>query len=467
MRLRSVILSVAALCLLSVLFPQSAAVAFPGQRLWLTAYTGTGGSYNSPKALAVSPDGSKVFVTGSGAPGPACTPQPCGLTEAYDASSGAPLWLVSGLRTGLIVGAAIAVSPDGSTVFVTGTGLGAGSDDYLTFAYNASNGEQIWSHRYNGPSNVSDAAVAIRVSPDGATVYVTGSSPFSLPQGTATVAYDAATGHQLWVNRYEGPHGAGFAADAMGIAPDGSMVYITGGGQGLNTARYDLVTLAMDAASGRKVWVRRYDDPANLDDGGDGLAVSPDGSTVVVTGYSTITLFETCFLTVAYDATTGVRKWLSRYHDQSEDEGDAVAISPTGTLVFVTGQGELTPLGNDDVTVAYDAATGAPVWTRRYSVDDYGLPWAIGVRPDGSEVFVTGWVGGTESGTTNIGTVAYDAATGQSLWTKRFEGPAGSASGDDIGALGTNPDGSKVFVTGTLVARGVPASWVTLAYSTT
>ena len=44
--------------------------------------------------------------------------------------------------------------------------------------------------------------------------------------------------------------------------------------------------MAYDAATGAKVWVSRYDGPAHGDDFATALGVSPDGSTVFVTGYS-------------------------------------------------------------------------------------------------------------------------------------------------------------------------------------
>src|SRR5581483_9849183 len=63
--------------------------------------------------------------------------------------------------------------------------------------------DQLWASRYNGPGNNGDYAEALGVSPDGSEVFVAGSSTprGSGPQAT-TVAYDAATGAELWVQRY-------------------------------------------------------------------------------------------------------------------------------------------------------------------------------------------------------------------------------------------------------------------------
>jgi hypothetical protein len=62
-------------------------------------------------------------------------------------------------------------------VYVTGGSTGATShQDYLTIAYNAATGARLWVERYNGPPNGDDAARSLAVSPSAGPVYVTGYS---------------------------------------------------------------------------------------------------------------------------------------------------------------------------------------------------------------------------------------------------------------------------------------------------
>jgi hypothetical protein len=67
-------------------------------------------------------------------------------------------------------------------------------------------GGQLWASLYDGPAGTGGYAFAVAVSPDGATVFVTGNS-FGGASGTDydTVAYDAATGARRWASRYSGP----------------------------------------------------------------------------------------------------------------------------------------------------------------------------------------------------------------------------------------------------------------------
>src|SRR3989442_193992 len=116
------------------------------------------------------------------------------------------------------VARALGGSPDGATVFVTGYRWGSNScDEYATVAYDASTGTQLWVMRYNGPGNRMDVARALGVSPDGATVFVTGYGWGSASGNDyATVAYGASTGAQLWVSRYNGPANSYDFARALG-----------------------------------------------------------------------------------------------------------------------------------------------------------------------------------------------------------------------------------------------------------
>ena len=461
------------------LAPESVATPAAGE-LWVARYNGPQSEFDIATAIAVSPDGARVYVTGASgqshlaASGASDTGHDY-ATVAYDAS-GTQLWVrrYNGPGNGTDVAYAMAVSPDGARVYVTGKSVGSGTDyDYVTIAYDAS-GTRLWVRRYNGPRNGYDGASAIAVSPDGARVYVTGHS-MGLGEGYAytgyayaTVAYDA-NGTRLWVRRYNGPWRYGQpgtsadVADAIAVSPNGARVYVTGGSAGSGTD-LDYATVAYDA-SGTQLWVRRYTRQMDSYDRASAIAVSPDGARLYVTGLSSAFGSSYDYATIAYDA-SGARLWVRRYNGPGNnwDEANAIAVSPDGARVYVTGSSQGWGTWFDYATIAYDAS-GTQLWVRRYA--DPEAQWysdganALAVSPDGTRVYVTGITVGPGPDF-DYATIGYEAS-GMELWVRYYNGPADGRDG--ASAIAVGPDGARVYVTGT--SHGWPSwdDYATIAYS--
>jgi DNA-binding beta-propeller fold protein YncE len=412
---------------------------------------------DTPFDVAVSPDGTRAYVTGcSGLM--ACSTGWMN-TVAYEVATGTPLWMAQHpQRGGVAVG--VAVAPDGQRVYVTGYVTFANRPNYVTVAYDAVTGAQVWEARYNGGHT--DIARRVTASPDGTKVFVTGESVSDRTYfDFLTVAYDSTTGSQLWVarydgmNRYDDPHG-------LGVSPDGTLVFVTGespGGYG-----NDFATVAYDAGTGAQAWVSRYNDPLKQGDTPYDLAVAPDGSRVYVTGCAGTGDYciDPDFLTIAYDAATGGLDWVAARQTPGDDAAVSVGVSPDGTLVYVTGSLEQQD-DYDFATVAYDAVTGSQVWKSVYAssrdMDDYACCLAVNGTPP--RVVVTGSTS-VEYGFTAFSTIEYDGATGAQLWSQRFSAhPALNYPK----AIAMTKDGLVAFVTG-LVAGPGGYDWMTIAYRT-
>jgi outer membrane protein assembly factor BamB len=439
----------------------------PGTQLWVAHYHGAGGG-GFANSVAVSPGGGTVFVTGASN---AAGGQTYG-TVAYNAATGARLWVAryhgpgKNATTSVNVALSVAVSPTGGTVFVTGTSTGAtGFQDYATVAYNAATGAQLWAARYVGPGESSSTgANSVAVSPSGGMVFVTGTSSGDY----ATVAYDAATGAQVWAQRY---HGAGPGEDgarSVVVSPDGGTVFVTGASDG--ASGYDYATFAYDAATGTELWVQRYPGKSSPADGNEALslAVSPDGGTVFVTGSSYRPASRWDYATIAYSAATGAQVWVKRYNGpgNNTDQAHSVTVSPDGRTVFVTGTsytGVRTQF--DYATVAYDAVTGAQLWVARYNgpgnFDD--APSSVATSPDGGTVYVTGFSYGRNQAD-DYATLAYSAATGAQLWVRRYHGPGNARN--NAQSVAVSPSGT-VFVTGgsSMTSTSPWQYYATVAYS--
>jgi len=410
--------------------------AVPGSQLWVARYVGDGDG-GQARGMALSPDGGTVFVAGDGS-SPASGSD--FATVAYDAATGRRLWASSynGPASAADLVHGVGVSPDGKTVFVTGQSMGSNPavTGYLTVAYNAATGAQLWVRRYTGALKRGGIATALAVSPSGSAVFVTGTS-FASPTGEdyTTIAYNPVTGAQLWVKRYNGPD-ATFNDDqaaAVAVSPDGSMVFVTGKSiavKSTNDPDYDYTTIAYGSATGSQVWIRRYD-KFGPDDSASAVAVSPDGKAVFITGTSGNNTPETDYATVAYRAGTGAQLWVARYNgpDSLNDGASSVAVNPDGTAVYVTGHSAGSVSFADYATIAYDTTTGAQLWAARYNgpPNEGDMANSAGVSADGRTVYVTGVGAGTVvtgGYTIEATTIAYNTATGASRWIRRYPGIA-------------------------------------------
>ena len=88
---------------------------------------------------------------------------------------------------------------------------------------------------------------------------------------------------QRWQAPYHGPDNKA-GSTGMALSPDGSAVYVTGS-VGQASGLFEYATIGYDAATGHQLWLATYSTP-NVNDNAAGLAVGPDGSTVYVTGTS-------------------------------------------------------------------------------------------------------------------------------------------------------------------------------------
>lgn len=375
-----------------------AAPAAPGQQLWASTLADDG---CCPVGV-VSPDGTTVFVSGY--------VKTHFETVAYRAATGARLWAKAYQPGDYSAPHAITVSPDGARVYVTGAVI---SEAMATVAYDARTGRQVWASRYM-PNGGADAT-ALAVSPDGTTVYVTGYGPGAGSHAEfAVIAYAAATGKQRWLRHYTKAK-PGYAA-SVAVSPDGKTVYATG------SAGSELLNVAY-RADGTVKWAARYKSAYAGAAGGDQIVVGPGGGVVYVAGRASAGSGHVDIVTSAYRAATGQRMWLDRVRGGAPD----IAVTPGGRTVIVAGPWE--PGGYR--IAAYNASTGGTLWTR-LAPNPYMYPAGMVISPHGDTVFI----GGNR-------TAAYSVVDGTVLWiTSHTIGSSGS------GIIGLSANGTRLFGTG-------------------
>jgi hypothetical protein len=252
-------------------------------------------------------------------------------TSPAAVAPGTQLWLKRYHESSLLEDTpySVAVSPDRGTVFVTGQGEGVLSgSDYATVAYSAITGAQLWAQTYDGGGAGNEGAQAIAVSPNGKAVFVTGTSPSGqvpLSSEYATIAYDAATGDPLWAKRYSATGSVANSATSVAVSRTGSRVFVTG--YTSNNVRSAYATVAYNATTGNQVWAKTYDPPGRSSAIANSLAVSPTAGTVFVTGTSGgATLADNEYATVAYNPVTGDRRWAKLYKNRTGASASRLAV---------------------------------------------------------------------------------------------------------------------------------------------
>lgn len=422
----------------------------------------------------MSPDGSSLFVAGDSPSGSAVV--------SYDPGTGEERWTTQ-LREGSEDSlTAMAISPGGGRVFVTGPSMRA-TMDFQTVAVDAATGDVLWVALLDG-GGPEDHPWAIATSVDGSRVYVTGyvdAGPDGGARNFATVAYDAGSGEELWLTTHDGPGGRGEVARAIGVGThedEGGRlrerVFITGrsGGDAVGDDRNDYATLAYDGETGALLWGARFDGTAQTRDYPLSLAVAPDHETVYVTGESEEGAgFD--YVTIAYDAATGEERWINRFDRSDNDDliplvsfstspSGYVTTSPSGDRVYVTGYDSDGEYAFDwrAVTIAIDAATGDEHWSETRAGPLWDMGRHLTVSPDGGRVYLTGQAAGqagcvvssndpvagsTCSEVAGFLAASYDASNGDELSIARYGMTASDAR---HAATALSPDGSLLFMTG-------------------
>jgi cysteine-rich repeat protein len=255
---------------------------------------------------------------------------------------------VSGVK-GLTGIRAVAVSPDGAYVY----GAAIGDDAVAVFRRDPGTGALTFVERQRDGENGVDGlnrARGVTVSPDGAHVYVASTGD----NAVAVFARSTSTGRLTFVEvLLDGHGGVSGLAGAYGIAvsPDGAHVYVASDGAN------SVAVFSRNAVSGRLGFVERQHDGTNGVFGLSGaraVAVSPDGADVYVTGSG-----DDAVVVFRRDATTGALTFVEQQKDgvgavDALDGAAGVATSPDGVHVYVAAERD------DAVTVfTREPATGA------------------------------------------------------------------------------------------------------------
>lgn len=320
-------------------------------------------------------------------------------------------------------------------VYTTGCAVTtARSNNFLTMKYNSA-GQYQWAKMYDGPgSNGIDEAMAIAMDKYG-NIYVTGHSERAglYSDDYCTIKYDN-NGVQQWVARYSGPLGTG-QHDPQAIAVDNNgNVFVTGYSTGTGSD-FDYLTIKYNN-NGDTLWTRRYAGVLNHDDYSWALALDNEGS-IYVTGSS----FEgapyrySC-TTIKYNPNGSV-SWLNKATDPSNTGGRRIVIDKFKNAYICGEIGATT----DFLTIKY-TQSGQILWEKSYGGSSSDYTQAIATDSN-LNIIVTGWIYSTTTKNDYL-TIKYNN-NGDTLWTRRYNGTAGTY--DEATALCVDKN-NDIYVSG-------------------
>lgn len=425
-------------------------------------------------------------------------------TARYSGGNGALVWQQSYESGGgnTDVAAPIVVDEAGD-LFVTGYTVTESNYDFQTLKYKRDNGTQLWQRSFNATANMNDRPVGIGLSPAGEVLvagwsdsgasnldyYVVKYDPglLNAPTSLTAVTQSDTSIALTWLDNSNnedgflverktgeagnyvqiatlGPNTTGYTDPASGLTANTYYYYrVRSYNAGSGNSHYSNeahgLTLFVNAQP--PAWGYLYNNPDNMDDYANGIAVGPDNNPVV-TGYSQRTVGGFDYYTVKLGRADKSVIWSDLYDDvDSEmDVAKCVAVDSFNNAV-VSGYSQLyyAPAAkniNSIYTIKYPASGPPQAWGAQYNgpgaIDDRAT--AIATTADAANNIVVIGYGKNAANNDDIYVVKYNA-DGTKAWSAI---PFDGAGGDDIpSAVAVAPDGS-VYVTG--VSEKGPAAGV-------
>jgi hypothetical protein len=379
-------------------------------------------------------------------------------------------------------GLGIAMTPTGD-VLTCGHSRGADGDyDFSIRLHRASDGTDVWHYRADGTAGAAgdvtldgagnviaagttDVGVSadvrvVKLTPDGVPLWTTtidsatqeddrleamavGSDGDVAVTGTFAITYgvdhlysvarlDGATGAVEWqhdVPAAERSHGVTVGFDAAGDVLTTGALFAAGGS--------DVVALKLDGATGAEQW------RTVLDDGG---YDSPSASAIDAAGDFYVGVSESAgkgFTVYKLSGTDGGVLW--RFDHRAPKDGDILVLALDGRGHVYAGGFDYNQFVHQRTVLAkLSAASGVPVWTRRYQGMFFNT---IGFDPSGEPIL---------GGSNRTGLFTFQkvrASDGRKRWQRRLPGDlyhGGSAQGIVTDAIG------DVYVVGGDVGPRIP-----------
>jgi sugar lactone lactonase YvrE len=378
---------------------------------------------STPTDLFFKPDGSKMYIVGSAGD----DVNEYSLSSAWDISTASFSQLFSvaaqeSSPTGIFF------KPDGTKMYIAGT-IGDDVNEYnLSTPWDVSTASFLQAFSFAAQEIVPQA---LFFKPDGAKMYIVGTSSDTVYQYSLSTAWDVSSASydsvSLNVSSLDGiPKGVFFKED-------GSRLYVLGAST--NTVySYSLSTVydINSASFNSKLFSVVTQETTPVD-----LFFKPDGTKMYVLGATGDDVNE-YDLSTAWDVSTA--SFLQLFSIAAEETGpQGLFFKPDGTKMYVVGT-----VGDDvneyNLSTAWDVTSAS--FLRLFSIAaQESAPNGIFFKPDGTKMYIVGSNGDEVN--------EYDLSTAWDVSTASFL-QGFSVAGQDAGPTGLffKPDGSKMYIIG-------------------
>ncbi len=357
----------------------------------------SGGDYPSVQAMQISADGKTLFVGGSFSQ---IGGQARNNIAALDASTGlATDWTADASAPVL----ALAMSPSNDTLYVGGSfdTLNGSARNYIAALDPATGELKDWAPDISSASSGNVQAIA--VSPDGKTVYVGGS--FDHAGGALQddiAAIDAATGAVLaWNPNLKSESPLGSMVTTLTVSPDGSILYAGGWFNKVGDGVRNKLAAIYTSSALPTPWDPQLDAEGSSYHGSvRSISLSKDGTVLYVAGYFTNVGGQTRWAMAGIYTGSGLPT--SWNPSPGDPIADAVHVSDDGSSLFAGGDFRLLDgipcphlacFGQAAThTLTFTAETGGSVSQGSQEVEDGTDSSPVTATPDEGYLF-SKWAG--------------------------------------------------------------------------
>lgn len=323
-------------------------------------------------------------------------------------------------------------------IYICGANYNGLNYDYLIVKYDAS-GTELWRSSYNGTGNSDDAPSSMAIDIAG-NVYVTGVS-FGVGTMTdfTTLKLNGTNGNIIWTSRYDFSNKYDGATQ---VKLDSQGNVLVCGSSAQNLVNADFVVIKYNPTNGTQLQLKRHNSPQNGYDIAIGMEIDANNNVYVV-GTANSNLANKDIKVIAYNTNLQIN-WV-KYIDESGLEDDVIGIIRNAYEdLLITGstrnlQGEI-----DLLTAKINKTNGNIIW-KKVESNQSGITTSVGkgldVDLNGNVVVVSEIL---KDNIAHIQAISYDNV-GQKRWEYINKNP----NLTNQRALDVLVKGKDVIITGT------------------